>query len=443
MAPYAGVPAYSTGGQPQQRWDGGVSMSQGESSGPFTSGIDAVCCTIAGDLGFVAVGVSAPHGQPACLRAWDVKNKRVLWETLQGLAWLDNIDASSLAIVGRNVYVANKRQLVCLDLMNGNKKWNAALSDSPESNDAGIAIADPFPQQGRGAILVPTIDHGLFAFDRDSGQPLWQRSYGDKSIEVAPVPDLGACLVRYGFPYVKVDVLNPAYAQPIASLGHDHWSTDLGLARLSGRTVLTVVDDMGPEGDDDGLFCFDGVTGQPHFFDRVEDLDNDDIVPCMMGPRAFAGMSSGEGIYVGPRGRPIPPPIPNHAVAAFCAAGPTLALLLKKSHGTPVRRIVGLDPNTLGFRFDAGEAGSEPDDDWDQQMITDGYSLVFVATPNDDEDQCELRSVDTTTGRMLWSRPVGSWRRHRFIQGQLVVWTRERIEVLAPQNGQVLATLSG
>jgi hypothetical protein len=51
----------------------------------------------------------------------------------------------------------------------------------------------------------------------------------------------GACLVRYGAPYVKLDVVNPAYPQPIASLGHDDWSTDLGMCRLSGRTVVTPV----------------------------------------------------------------------------------------------------------------------------------------------------------------------------------------------------------
>lgn len=438
MAPYAGAEA---GPQAARSWDGGASHAQ--ASGPFSDGVSSVAVTVDPQLGFVAVGVNAQHGQPPCLRAWDVKSKKALWETMQGQGWLERLSRGSLAIVGRNVYVANKRQLLCLDLANGNRKWTASLSDAPVGDDdVGLSIADPFPQGQRGAILVPTIDHGLFAFDRDSGQALWQRSFGDKEVHVEAVPNLGACLVRYGSPYIKVDVINPAFAQPIASLGHDHWSTDLGLAKLSGRSVLTVVDDMGPEGDDDGLLCFDAVTGQIHFFDHVEDLEESDVSPCAMGGRAFAAIDDGAGIYVGPRGRVIPPPIPNHSVAAFCPAGPTLALLLRKSHGTPVRRIVGIDPNTLAFRFDAGEAGSEPDDDWDKQIATDGYSLVFVATPNDDLDASELRSVDTSTGRMLWSRPVGRWQAHQFIGGQVVVWTDEKIEALAPQNGQVLASLA-
>ena len=81
------------------------------------------------------------------------------------------------------------------------------------------------------------------------------------------------------------------------------------------------------------------------------------------------------------------------------------------------------------------------DDDWDRQIATDGYTVVFVATPNDDLSSCELRSLDTSTGRMLWSRPIGRWQEHRFIGGHLVVWTDEKIEVIAPANGQVIATL--
>jgi outer membrane protein assembly factor BamB len=440
MAPYA-----QGGGPPSagQRWDGGASHAA--PSGPFTTGASGVAVTVDPQLGFVAVGVNAPHGQPPHLRAWDVRGNRALWETMQGQSWLERVSRESIAIIGRNVYIANKRQLLCLDLASGNRKWASSLSDAPCGDDRdGLTIADPFPRGPgqRGAILVPTIDHGLFAFDRDSGQALWQRSFGDKDIDVQVVENLGACVVRYGSPYIKVDIVNPAFAQPIATLGHDHWSTDLGVAKVWGRTVLTVADDTGAEGDDDGLLCIDAVTGQRHFFDAVEDLETDDIAPCAMGQRVFAATSGGEAMYVGPRGRVVPPPVPNHAIAAFCPAGPTLVLLLKKSHGTPVRRLVGIDPNTLAFRFDAGEAGTEPEEPWDRQMATDGYTLVFVATPNDDLESSELRSIDTTTGRMLWSRAIGHWEAHRFINGQLVVWTDQKIEALAPQNGQVLASLA-
>lgn len=416
-------------------------------AGPFSGGGATVAITIDPQRGPIALGAHAPHGQPPCLRAWDLKNKRALWEELKGQSWVERVDREGLAVRGHNVYVANKRQLLCLDLASGARRWVASLSDTPVGADygpRGLMIADPFPPPPhgqRGAILVPTIDHQLFAFDRDSGQALWQRSFGDKEVEVEPVATLGACVVRYGSSYVKVDIVNPAFPQPIASLGHDHWSTDLGRATLFGRTVLTVVDDMGADGDTDGLFCFDAVSGQAHFFDAIDDLETD-VTPAAMGSRAFAATSSGEGLYVGPRGRVVPPPVPNHTIAALVPAGPTLVLLLRKAHGTPVRRVVGIDPATLAFRFDAGEAGSEPDDDFDDQIASDGYSAVFVASPNDDEDECELRSIDTTSGRRLWSRPVGRWEAHRFVGGQLVVWANGGVEVLSPQNGQVVGGVS-
>ncbi|MBX3206209.1 MAG: PQQ-binding-like beta-propeller repeat protein [Labilithrix sp.] len=439
MAPYDG---HASGAPSGRGWDGGA--SQAGPSAPLSNGVDGVAVTVDPELGFIAIGAHAPHGQPPCLRAWDVKAGRALWETLQGQGWLEGVRRSTLAILGRNVYVANKRQLLCLDLASGSRKWTASLSDVPDSEDDGLSIADPFPQGPgqRGAILVPTIDHCLFAFDRDSGQPLWHRAFGDTIVHVEVVPNLGACVVRYGFPYVKAEIVNPAFAQPIASFGHDHWSTDLGRAKVSGRSVITAAEDMGPDGDDDGLLCFDAVTGQIHFFEPIEDLETDEIAPCAMGARVFAATSDGKGLYVGPRGRTMPPPVPNHSISALVPAGPALALLLRKSHGTPVRRIIAIDPHTLAFRFDAGEAGTEPDDDWTDQLATDGYTLVFVATPTDDLAEAELRSVDTSTGRMLWSRPVGSWCGHRFIGGQLVVWSDTKIELLSPPNGQVLASLT-
>ena len=388
-------------------------------------------------VGFIAVCGVAVHGQQASLRAWVLTDKRVLWDALAGQRGIEEVTREQLYLLGRNVYVALKRRLVVLDLVSGAQKWVASLPDDVET------VADPFPPTGRGAVLVATIDHQLSSFDRDSGQPLWTRSFEKKSIELQAVEGTGACLVRYGFPFVKVDIVNPAYAQPVASLGHDHWSTDLGLARLEGRSVITVVDDMGPEGDDDGLLGFDAVTGQRHFFEKIDDLEDDDVAPCAMGARVFAATDDKLGIYVGPRGRVMPVPIPNHEIAAFCPAGPALALLLKKAHGTAIRRVVGIDPHGLAFRFDAGEAGVQPEIAWEKQMKSDGYSLVFVASDAEDERRYELRSVDTTTGRPLWKHPLsGSWGGHRFLGGHLVVRTDSRVDVLSTSNGQLVTSLS-
>jgi hypothetical protein len=356
-------------------------------------------------VGFLAIAGFAPGGEPARIRAWDLKNQRALWEALHGQKWVEEISDDEIWVHGKNVYFAKKRQIVVLDLVSGAQKWVASLSDT------AVDVADPFPPVGRGAILVATSDHRLFAFDRDSGQPLWNRGF-EHTVEIEPVVGQCTCVVRIAGTYVKAEIVNPAYPQPIARFGHDHWSTDLGLCRVSGRSVVTVAEDMGSEGDDDGILGFDAVTGARHFFDRAPDLEESDLAPCAMGPRVFAATDDLDGIYVGPHGRVMPVPIPNHEVVAFCAAGPTLVMLLKKTHGSEIRRVIGIDPHSMAFRFDAGEAGDEPSSDFERQLATDGYSLVYVAT-DEDEGASELRSIDTTTGRRLWThRLTNDWLDH-------------------------------
>jgi hypothetical protein len=145
-------------------------------------------------------------------------------------------------------------------------------------------------------------------------------------------------------------------------------------------------------------------------------------------------------MWVGPTGRIVPAPVPNHAIASLCAGGPTLFVLLKKAQGTPVRRLVGLDPTSLGFRFDCGEQGGEPDDDWEKQIATNGYLVVLVATPNDDLSDAELRAYDTTTGRLVWRRAAPQWERHYFQGPALVSVMSERLEILDPRSGQPTAS---
>jgi outer membrane protein assembly factor BamB len=442
MCPFCGAP--NVGGNfcaycRAKLTDGGGAPAAPAREGdlPFTWDISDIFTPIDPQLGPIALGGFAPGGRPAVLRAWDMRAEKELWSALQGEKFLDT--GTAMAVRARNVYIANKRQLFCLDLATGQRKWATALSDKPVEADGVLMIGDPFPPGQRGAILVPTIDNCLTAFDRDSGQQIWNRAAGERRLSVQTVPGMCTCVVLHEGAYVKADIVNPAYPAPIARLGNDHWSTDLGKCVVQGRSVVTVAEDLGSEGDDDGFLGFDAVTGQIMFFDQVEDLD-EDVIPCAVGPRAFAVMDNG-GLYVGPRGRVMPPPVPNHKIMAMKQAGPTLVFVLTKAQGSAIRRIVGIDPQTLAFRFDAGEAGDEPDGDWDAQLATDGYSVVYVAI--DDDGNAELRSIDTTSGRRLWSRKIvdNRYESHFFRNGALVVRSSRKIEVLSPQNGQPIASL--
>jgi outer membrane protein assembly factor BamB len=384
------------------------------------------------------VGVYAPHGRPPSLRAWDGE-RRVVWEILQGQTWVAKLTAAQLAVSAGTLYVAAQRGLSAFDLATGARKWGMQLSDHVAEirGPLGVqaAVFDPFPPQGRAAILVQTIDHMLFGVDRDNGQVLWSEQ---RECEVVPLAGQSVVLAAYGAPYVKAHVINPAYQRPIAVLEGTDWSADLGPIYLSGRSLLLMTDDY-PHEDDHGAAVVDALTGQLQFFHPVDDLA-EDVRPAAMGPRAFFAASDGEAIFVAPDRRTMPAPIPNHVVTSLLAAGPVLAVFLQKRAGSPVRRLLGLDPMTLQVRFDSGELGTEPSDDYNDQLVSDGYSIVVVASENDDADTCELRSLDTTTGRPLWRRPIGAWQAHCFESGYVLVRAAEKLWVFAAQDGRVVAS---
>jgi hypothetical protein len=408
-------------------------------AGPFTAGVDDLCLAHDARSGFTLVGAYAPDGQPPRLRAWSLQQKRQQWESQQGLAWVANVGGAAMNAAGPNVYVANARSLLALSLATGDKRWAAQLPDKvARGGDGRACVVDAFAPEGRGAVVVRTVDNVLAAFDRDTGQPLWSRPYkGDFSL--APVEGLGVVTARHNFPYVRFDIFNPGYPNLIASLGADqHWSCDFDRSDVVGRTLLCHVEDFGPDDDQDGVMLVDAPTGRVHFFMQVEDLAGD-VRGAVMGNIVFCAVNDGEGMWVGPQGRVVGSPVPSHAIASLCAGGPSLFVLLKKAQGTPVRRLVGLDPISLAFRFDCGEQGAEPSDDWEEQIATNGFVVVVVATPEDDLDGAELRAYDTTTGRLAWRRPARGWRRHHFQGGWLVSVTRAGLEILDPRSGQPTA----
>jgi outer membrane protein assembly factor BamB len=388
--------------------------------------------------GWLFVGPHTPDGQPPRLRAIDASQNQVLWETLQGQSWVANVTAGGMTTSANNLYVASNRGLVALDISTGSRKWGMQLSDNVAEREGPLgrtaAVYDPFPPQGRGAILVMTIDHTIYSLDRDTGQVLWSTQ---KECELTSLDGHGAVVASYGFPYVKADIFNPAYAQPVATVRGSDWSADIGTVHTAGPMMLLATDDFPGDGDQ-GAAVVDATNGRLVFYEPVEDLC-EDVVPAAMAQRVFFAADDGRKLYVGPGSMLIPSPAQNFGVVGILAAGPTLVLLLRKLSGSSVRRVVGIDPVTLQFRFDCGELGTEPDDDFPKQLQTDGYSCVFVASPNDNSSDCELRSVDTTSGRTLWTRKVGEWHAHTFVQGHVVVRTRDHIEVLEAPTGKPVA----
>ncbi len=396
-------------------------------------------------IGYALIGSHAPNGQPPRLRAVDLVNKRVAWEALLGQTWIEELSGDAIGVHGRNVYIANNRSLVVLDLFTGVQRWATQLSDKVETtwdrNEfRGPAVIDPFPAEGRGAVLVLTIDHQLSAFDRDTGHPLWQRSFEGSRERLRAIHGRSV-IAGYVSDTNTLEILNPGYAAPVATLGAREGFDVRGMTVEAGMIVAKVDKKIGDDEEEQGVAVIDPSSGRVVGYEKTPDLGGgasfDESIAVIGWGRSFAMVDDGAHIQTG--GRRVAAPLQDYKAVALEIGGPTLFVMLEKTKGTSVRRLVGLDPETLAMRFDLGELGTEPDDDHADQLQTDGYCLVYVAS-KDDEDDCELRACDTTSGKLLWRRAVGEWFGHAFLGGYLVYFSRREMGILRPDNGVVLAS---
>jgi len=379
-------------------------------------------------IGFALVGAHATAEGVPCIRAFDLFNRRVAWEALHGEAWISAMGRGTIAVRGRNVYIAHDRAMMVLDLLTGRPKWRVELSATVADlagyrETSGLQIFDPFPADGRGAVLVLSVDNMLASFDRDTGAPLWQRQL-EHPPPIAAVPGEGVVAALVGS---RLEVINPAYAQSIAVIGKEFGRVDVEGTSLVARVM----------GAEDGVALIDPRTSRVIVFEKVDGISYDHP-STTSGEKIFCITDDGDKLRVVP-GPLVPVLVPGYKAQALKIGGPTLFSLLAHSGPTRMRRVVALDPATLAIRFDCGEIGTAPSLDEDAQIQTDAHAAVFVTSPTNDDNACELRAVDVTSGRALWKRPVGEWFGHYFLGGYLVFFAREKIGVLRPDDGRTIA----
>ncbi len=380
-------------------------------------------------IGFALLGAHQSTNGQVCLRAVDLFNKRVAWEALHDQAWVSALGRGALAVRGRNVYVAHERELHVLDLLTGKPKWRAELTATVADQagyreSSGLQVFDPFPVVGRGAVLVLTVDNVLASFDRDTGAPLWQRTL-DHSPPLAAVAGSGVVAALVGS---RLDLINPGYQQSVAVIGKE-------LGRVDVERGLLVTWVMGAE---DGVALIDPATSRVLVSEKVDGIAYDRVSTTGFG-RIFCIANDGDSIRVAPNGPVVPVLVPGYKAQALKICGPTLFALLVHSSPQRMRRVVALDPSTLAVRFDCGEIGSAPSIDEDAQIQSNDHSAVFVASPMSRDDSCELRAVDVHDGRALWRRVIGEWFGHYFLGGYLVVFARDNISVVRPDDNSTIA----
>jgi hypothetical protein len=224
--------------------------------------------------------------------------------------------------------------------------------------------------------------------------------------------------------------MNPSMQKPV-------FTVQASIERLDveGRYGLVQVRHWGWR-DREGILVHDFVTNKEVLFEGVDGLEDD--VPTVLGPgKVFAATESGAKLFAGPKPRTVEL-VPGFHIRSLLMCGPTLFALLEKTHGTDYRRVVGVDPETLGIRFDLGELTTEPDDNWTEQMCSNGQITALVTSPTNDDDNCEVWGIDPG-GRVLWKANVGEWWGHYFLGGFLVVCSSQTWRILRPDSGQEVA----
>jgi outer membrane protein assembly factor BamB len=429
FCPYCGarksVQAPSPAGVP------GVAASPPASARPFTAPFTDLRLLFDPRAGFALIGAYAPEGKPPCLRAFDLLRGHVAWEAFAGERAVADLDWESIAVHSGNVYVAVGRSLRVLDLFTGQQKWGAELSDqlghdSRSFAERGPRVTDPAPPGTRGPVWIRTIDDTIAAFDRDSGQPLWRETREESPRYVLPF-EAGLVLLDHSH---TLELVDPATRAVLDKVGPRVERMD-----LEGRYGVLQVDNWGWR-ERDGILVHDFLAKKELLFEAVERLEDD--VPSVTGHgRVFAATESGAKLFAGPPAKQVEL-IPGFHIRTMAMCGPTLMVLLSKHHGTGYRRFVGVDPQSLAVRFDLGEWTHEPNDDWTEQLCSNGHVAITVTSPTGRYDTCDLLAVDPA-GRILWKLPVGEWKAHSFLGGYVVVHSSMGWQIVRPDNGQVVA----
>lgn len=386
-------------------------------------------------VGYALLGSHAPKGEPPRLRAWDLYNKRVAWEAMAGEPGIDRLEWEKLAVHAGNVYVGGERTLRVLDLFTGAEKWRSELSDklaydSHTVATRGMRIVDAAAPGARGAVWAVAVDDVICAFDRDTGQLLWRETREHQPRRYHPF-DSGLLLLEYGH---EVELVDPS-APPSKKTIVDKITGRIERFDLEGHIGVVQVDRWGWR-ERDGILLHDFVQKKELLFEAVDGLEDD--VPSVTGQgRVFAAAESGAKLFAAPKSKMVEL-VPAFHIESLLMCGPTLMVLLRKHHGTSVRRFVGVDPQTLAIRFDLGELAESPSRDWTQQMCTNGQVTVLATGRTGESHTTDLLAIDPA-GRVVWKVPVRNWSSHYFLGGHVAVHSGAGWQILRADTGEVLA----
>ena len=403
----------------------------------FAAGADTVATLLpSGEM--IAMGAQVQADRTWLMKAVDLQTQQTRWEVLHGMPWNVPPSRMQMAVRGASLYIAHHGQLISIDLASGQLRWQMPLPDQVQTNcdlldsPDELMLFDLDPRQPQGTIVLATQLGILVAYDRNSGQNLWTSPYGE-GLKISPVEGVGVLLRKETeFGFVGRD------GTPLTRWANPQCED---VCDLGGRIAL-LLNDLGDDGDTSAVAFHDPTTGQtsaPHLVPDVEFGPD----PALVAGKVFCSVCNGTpGLYhvVDPQAAPTAPKAgffsklfggkgdPGHKnlnVGAYRiehirAAGPLVVFQLTAFEGGDTDRIVALDAATLALRFDSGVLPEEPSNMSAAHIQVGEGVFVYVTSPTNDDQQCELRAVDTATGAQRWVAPIGAWT-HHFIAGDKVI----------------------
>ena len=164
--------------------------------------------------------------------------------------------------------------------------------------------------------------------------------------------------------------------------------------------------------------------------------------PVLVDGKLFVGLNATKPLYavVDPRNPPKKPgffarlfgggnksdaqllPTPNMAIDHIHLAGRLILFQMRPYDGGDGRRIVGVDAGTGAVRFDSGMLSEEPVSMVPAQIQAREDIFVYVTSPSNDDNHCELRAVDIASGQVRWTQPIGDWTHHYILDDVVVVY---------------------
>lgn len=403
----------------------------------------------------LVLGSHVDQSQQWCLRAQDVASGEVAWETPRNLHLTTCPGLNHVALRGSFLFVRIQNQLLALDPETGRHYWSAQLAGEIETV-AGLEQGDYLDLHlAQGAVVYRTTSDQVIGLDQQNGQQLWARENDNR---LTALPNGAGVLLRYSD---GVELVAPS-GQTLANLRGDGFEEGC----VVGPYVVVRVEGYQGDSDDEGMLIVNGQTGEVVKYFSMPRVQGDTWGEhtTMVGSQLVFKAESGSGataLYVfDPQTTQQPSTKPGFFASLFGGgkkswarplggqainAGSILAtedaiVALGHPPSGGEHRVVVLNPQTLQPRYDSGPL---PFGEFVPCIAVGAQTMAYKVPQNEDQNEYELRVVNTTTGQVAWTRSMGHWVGHYYLTPAggtevLVLYHDTDILLLRPQDGAVL-----